>query len=114
MAQQIIPLDSAPNQTFKVAVNVDGKLIPLAVVLRYNEPANYWAMTLSDGAGNLLLDSIPFVTGLFPAANILGQYAYLGIGSALVANASGVGSPDYPNNQDLGNDFILVWEDTAA
>lgn len=109
MADQIIPLDSAPNQSFKVTVNVDGKLISLGVTLRYNEAADYWTMTLTDGSGNLLLDSIPLLTGGFPAANILGQYAHLGIGSALIANASGVQSPDYPSNQDLGSDFLLIW-----
>lgn len=114
MSDQIIPLDAAPNQSFKVTVNVGARQVSLGVTLRYSEPAAYWVMTLVDEAGNLLLDSVPLVTGQFPAANILGQYQHLEIGSAYVVNASSVPAPDYPNNLDLGTDFLLAWGDQVA
>ena len=113
MADQIIPLDTQPNQSFKASVSVGGALVTLQVTLRFNEEAQYWVMTLYDAAGFLLLDSVPLLTGAFPAADILGQYAYLGIGSAYVVNASQVASPDYPDNSDLGTDFQLAWADAA-
>ena len=43
-----------------------------------------------DRNGNLLVDSVPMLTGYYPAANLLCQFVYLGIGSAYIINASGV------------------------
>jgi hypothetical protein len=114
MANAIIPLDNSPNQNFQVTVNVDGNLITLAIELRYNSMAGYWVMTISDTLGNIVLDSIPLITGVWPAANLLRQYQYLGIGSAYILNASGpIPGLDYPNNTDLGSDFVLLWGDSA-
>lgn len=113
MPNQIIPLDNAPNQSFEAPLNVDGGVTSVFITLRYNEIAQYWAMTIQDINGNLLLDSVPFLTGDNPADNILGQFAYLEIGSALIFNASQV-PIDHPNNTDLGTDFLLIWSDTPA
>lgn len=85
---QNIPLDNSPNQIWNVSVDVDGKSIPLSITLRYNEIAEYWVMTIRDGNGNLVLDSIPFVTGAGASQNILEQFVYLKIGSATLFNAS--------------------------
>jgi len=85
---QNIPLDSSPNQVWNVSVNVGGQSVPLRLALRYNEIAEYWVATIWDGQGNLLLDSIPFVTGEGIAQNILSQFRYLQIGSATIFNAS--------------------------
>ena len=109
---QIIPLTTAPNQTFTVSLSVDGATVDLGMILRYNEVARYWVLSIYDTIGALLLDSLPLITGSFPAGNILGQFAYLEIGSAYVINASQVASPDFPNNGDLGTDFVLLWDNT--
>ncbi len=114
MSDQIIPLSNSPNQLFAIPLNVDGSVLTLNFTMRYNEIADYWVMTIRDSQGNLILDSVPLVTGLFPAANILGQFAYLEIGSAFVINISQVKSPNFPNNTDLGTDFQLDWSDTPA
>ena len=113
MADQIIALDNSPNQSFQVTVNVNGSLIKLALTLGYNAMAGYWVMSISGLSGNLLLDSIPLVTGNWPAANLLAQFQYLGIGSVYVLNVSGPLSIDYPDNTDLGSDFQLLWGDAA-
>lgn len=112
MADQLIPLDNSPNQVFQVPLNLDGKVKVLVLILRYNEIAQYWVATIKDNHGLLIVDSIPLITGVFPSANILSQFAYLSIGSMYLVNASNVGSPDYPNNSDLGTDYVLVWSDT--
>lgn len=108
----IIPLTTAPNQRLVINPLVDGTPITLNLVLSFNEMAQYWVMAIFDVAGNPLLSSIPLITGSYPAANILGQYGYLGIGSAYVINASN-STLDYPNNTNLGTDFVLIWGDTA-
>jgi hypothetical protein len=86
---QNIPLDNSPNQVWNVTVLVDDVPVTLSIVLRYNELAEYWVATVRDINGNVLLDSLPFVTGDGISQNLLGQFAYLGIGSATIFNASG-------------------------
>lgn len=104
---QEIKLDNSPNQTMKVELNIDGGTKVLQLILRYNMMANYWVMTILDSLGVMVLDSIPLLTGL----NILKPYKYLKIGSAALLK---VGSTvkDYPDDTDLGSDFILGWGDT--
>lgn len=111
MASQIIPVSSNPNQTLAVSLSIDNKTVTLQLRLRFNEMAGYWVMAISDRNGMLLVDSIPMLTADYPAANLLQQHAYLGIGSAYVLNASGV-ALDYPDANSLGSDFVLLWDDT--
>jgi len=77
-------------------------------------------MTITDQNGNLLLDSVPFVTGVAPNGsklnamqNLLNQFSYLDIGSAALLNASGIAA-DRPNAFDLGTDFLLLWGDNPS
>ena len=111
---QIVPVSNAPNQTFVAALNVDGTVQDRYLALRYNEIADYWVMTITDASGNVLLDSIPFITGDVPAANLLGQFVYMKLGSAQIINASGVVAPQYPNDTDLGTDFVIIWGNTPT
>lgn len=109
---QIIPLKSSPQQTFAVNLQVDGAPLTLNLAINWSEMAGYWVMSIFDAAGDLLLDSIPMVTGWYPAANILAQFAYLQIGSAYLLNL-GTSTSDYPGNNDLGDNFALLWDDTV-
>jgi len=109
---QVIPLDDSPNQSFKLSLAIDGTVKAFNVRLRYNEVAQYWVMTLLDAKNAVLLDSIPLVTGNVPSGNLLGQFAHLGLGSVFILDASGREEPDFPDNTNLGTDFILVWDRT--
>lgn len=111
MSTQLIPLTTSPNQTFQSTLSVDGKNITLEFNLKYNEMAEYWIMKISDSAKVVLLDSIPLLPGDAPADNILGQYSYLGIGSAYIRKASAI-TDDHPNDKTLGKEFVLIWSDT--
>ncbi len=112
MSAQIIPITpNSGNQTLQVTLSVDGGVLKLQLTLAYNAMAGYWVMTIADNSGNLILDSIPLVTGAYPAANVLEQFAYLAIGSAFIINASGV-AQDHPDSTNLGSDFLLLWDDT--
>jgi hypothetical protein len=110
---QIIPLDNSPNQQFTATLNVDGSPLTLQFKIYYNEMAGYWMMDIADANGNPLLASRPLITGSWPAANLLQQFAYLKIGSAYIINASG-SAMDYPDKTNLGTDFVLLWDDTAT
>ncbi len=113
MSAQIVPVTSDPNQSLRIALAVDGNTLTLAFAFRFNEIAQYWTMTISDATGNLLRDSVPLVTGSYPAGNLLAQDGHLAIGSAFLLNVSG--SPeDYADSTNLGSDFLLVWDDTAT
>lgn len=50
------------------------------------DPASVWILDIDDSIGNTILHGIPLVTG----ANLLEQYAYLGIGGggALIVQSS--------------------------
>lgn len=111
---QIIPLSNSPNQTLLVTLLVDGSNLTLQFGFRYNEMASYWVMQIVEpSSGQIILDSIPLVTGDYPAANILSQYAYMQIGSCYLVKV-GATSNDYPDDTDLGTDFVLVWSDTPS
>jgi len=93
-------------------LNVDGKPLPLGFTFKFNEVSGYWVMGIFDRAGVPLLAAIPLLTGDDPACNVLKQYAYLGVGAAFVINVSGTLVRDYPGQNNLGTDFILIWGDT--
>src|ERR1700724_422561 len=99
---QIIPLTTQPDQSLTVTGTIDGSPLTLSFRVLFSEMAGYWVLTINDTSGNLILDSLPMITGLYPAANILGQFAYLAIGSLFVINVSGA-VMDYPDDTNLGS-----------
>ena len=112
MNLQQIPVNSNPNNTFSTTVFVDGKNLVLSFFLRFSEVAGYWLMDVGNADTGLpLLASIPLVPGRTPAGNILGQYTYLGIGSAFVV-PNGTPTEDWPSEYTLGTDWALLWGDT--
>lgn len=109
--RQIIPLQTI-NQTFEVTLNIDNTIRIFGITLYYNRIAGYWVMKIIDPKTNtILLDSIPLLTGGFGAANILGQYKYLKIGSIFLIKNGSV-TDDYPKENNLGTDFKLLWSNT--
>lgn len=108
---QLVPLTSAPNQTFSVQLVVDGQPLTLNLAVNWQSMAGYWAMAVSDVNNNLLIASVPLITGAYPAANLLAQYGYMEIGSAYLLN-TGNSPLDYPDQVSLGL-FSLLWGDTA-
>ncbi len=143
MSLQVIPLTSTPNQEFSVQLDVDGHPLTLGVTFTYDEMASYWIMSISNASNQLLVSSVPVLVGSYPAANLLEQHKYLGIGSWYIINISnlvntqpstvGYGSGDYgggdyggyggdmgasgtdwPNQNNLGKDFQLWVDDTPT
>lgn len=111
MADQVIPLTNQPNQTFGVQLTVNGNPLTLNLTISYSEMAGYWQMSVADTNGNLLIASVPLITGWYPAANLLAQYQYLKIGSAYLLNTGSVYS-DYPGPNELDK-FTLLWSDNV-
>jgi hypothetical protein len=108
---QVVPLQSIPNQAFTVSLTVDSAPLVLLLSLNYDSIKGYWDMVVSNQAGTVLIDSVPLTTGEYPAANLLGQYQYMELGSAYLLNTGGAAS-DYPTANNL-EAFSLVWGDTV-
>lgn len=110
MPAQIIPVTSSPNQTLSVSLSINQQSITLNLALRYNTSARYWVMSVADKLGNMMVSMIPLITGVWPAANIMAPYDYLGIGSWFVINLNGIAS-DWPDDTNLGTGFCLIVDD---
>lgn len=108
---QLVRLTNAPNQTFSVQLLVDNAPLTLNLALAWQTMTGYWQLSISDVNNNLLISSVPLITGDYPAANMLAQYGYLAIGSAYLLN-TGNSPLDYPDETGL-NLFSLLWGDTA-
>jgi hypothetical protein len=114
MAYQIVPLLPNANQSFNCTLPIDSKNMTLGFSFTYNTVGGYWFMSVKDVQTNtMLLDAVPLVTGEYPAADLLGQYEYLGIGSAMIVPTSSL-AIDRPDDTSLGTDYVLVWGDTIV
>lgn len=111
MSSQIVTLSSQPNQQVTAQLEVDGKPLTLVLAIYFDYMSGYWLIDIYTGQGTQLLSGVPLITGSYPAANLLEQYAYLRIGSAFLLNQTG-GFSDYPNTANLGTTFVLLWSDT--
>lgn len=108
----VVPLDGRPNQTFETSVLVDGVVRRFRIRLFWDWLAGYWHITITDpvtGADHLT--AIPLITGAYPVANLIEQYAYMGIGSLWVVPV-GNQAEDWPGLETVGSGFILAWGDT--
>lgn len=72
----------------------------------WNDPNQCWNLDISDASNNAILQGIPLITG----ANLLSQYAYLGIPGKLIVqttnNADAV--PTFTNLGNTGNLYYLI------
>lgn len=101
------------NQSLTALLQVNGAPLTLQLEIAWSAMAGYWVMTVSDVNGNLLVDSVPLITGWYPAANLLAQQEYLQIGEAFIIN-NGNTAADYPGVNNLGTDFSLLWDSNAS
>lgn len=106
---QIVPLTNAPNQSFSVQLVVNDQPLTLNLSVGWQSMAGYWALTVADVNNNVLVASVPLITGIYPSANLLAQYGYLAIGAAYLLN-TGNSPLDYPDQASL-NLFSLLWGD---
>lgn len=104
-----IPLTNDPNQTFTCSVPAGNTNRLLQFFIAWNAIAGYWTMSLKDAQTNTdLVMGLPLITGQAPAADLLRQLQYLGIGSAYIAKANQAAA-DYPGVDDWGVNFFLIW-----
>jgi len=113
MATTILPIVPGMNQNFTCTLPVDDKNITLDFSLTYNSPGGYWFMSIADHeTGKLLIDALPLLPGEYPSANLLGQYSYLDIGSAMIVSVTGDNST--PTFDSLGKEHLVAWSDNVS
>jgi hypothetical protein len=113
MLQQI-PLKTTSNQTLQMILQINGVNTSLIFKVRWNAIAGYWVLTIIKSSdGTIIIDSIPLVTGEknTETLNILKQYGYLLIGEAYLVPAVAQPTSNYPNDKNLGTEFVLIWQD---
>ena len=112
MPWNIIPISNAPDMEYVLSVPIGKTNVPLKIRLRYNDEGGFWFLSVKDGTTNrMLIDAVPLVTGERPAGNLLKQYQYLGIGSAMIVPVTDLPPTDCPDYENLGTEFVLVWGD---
>jgi len=88
-------------QNQSMSATIAGNIYKFRVIWR----AGCWYLDLSDSSDSLIAGSIPLVTG----ANLLSQYAYLGLGFSLFVVCD-VDGQEYPTEDDLGIGSHLIIE----
>lgn len=105
-----IPINNAPNASYSFRISLQNNTVnrDLRIKLRYLDFYDVWMMDVyDDSTKKVLVVDIPMV----PGTDLLGQYQYLGIGSAFLLNVRNSALMQ-PDNKSLGVDFILAWGDT--
>jgi len=97
-----VPL--TPGKPQRITVSLAGTLYELTV--KWCAPASCWILDIATSTGEPVVSGIPLITGV----NLLAQYAYLGIGGALVAQTdSDAGAvPTFDNLGDTGNLYFVT------
>lgn len=70
----------------------------------WNTYASCWMLSLHDANDNSIIDSIPLITG----ADLLEQFAYLGLGGQLIVQTDG-DADAVPTYANLGAQGHLYW-----
>jgi hypothetical protein len=96
-----IPLVSVP-QTLSISLaNVVYNL-----TVKWNDAAECWVLDIADQNSNNILTGVPLVTG----ADLLAQYAYLGLGGSLYASTDHdlTAPPTFTNLGDTGHLYFVT------
>lgn len=105
MAQ--IQITNQPTQIFTVRVPLGGGNRSFNLTVSYNTVGEFWQMDIADANGNIIIKALALVS-TYPQ-NLLESYSYLGIGSIFILPLSS-SSGDYPQQDDWGTKFVLIWE----
>lgn len=108
---QQIPLTSEPNQEFEVVIQINEENKNYKFNASWNRVAGYWVISITDQATNeIILDSIPLVIGGDVTSDILLAHCSLLLGAGYLVPTVDSPSFENPDNQNLGSDFVLVWD----
>lgn len=107
----IIPTKPAPNQTFICNIPLNGGNVRFKFFLTYNLAAGYWMATMTNMAtGEEEFSNLPLLCSEHNFADILSQMAYKHIGKCYILNNNN-SQVSMPGEDNLGIDYLMLWED---
>ena len=110
MAWNDIPIDPGEDQQFNITVEVGEENVSLILHLSYNTEGDFWRMDVSSAdTEEMLISGVSLLTSEFPAADILEQFEYIGIGQAIVLKMTDDAEGDFPNLENIDTDYVLFW-----
>lgn len=108
---QQIPLTSEPNQEFEVTLKIGEENKSFKFTASWNRVANYWVISITNqSTGEMMLDSIPLVCGGDVTSDVLLAHLSLQLGAAYLVNSVDTPGSENPNYNNLGTEFVLVWD----
>lgn len=84
MAQNIYEIPLTPAQNQKISISLSNVVYNMLFKWLDCDQGG-WAIDILDVNNNVVIGGIPLVTGI----DLLGQYAYLGLGGALIVQSDG-------------------------
>ena len=113
-------INPLPNNKVKVDIKIKDsedkeKTVTFNLEFNYREVCKYWTLTIRDTYNNDILSNIPLVSGggYLEMGNLLRQFGYKNIGGLMLYKSKQT-KLDNPDEYSLGNDFYLIWCDTAS
>lgn len=109
MTSYVIPL--APQAQTVTTTLPNGTTVTLRLIYQFNQD-DCWILDIDDATGNPIVQGIPLVTG----ADLLEQYAYLGLGCSLYAATDGdpVSPPHWWNLGSTAQLYVVSPQTTPA
>lgn len=113
-------INPLPNNKVKVDIKIKDseekeKTVTFNLEFNYREVCKYWTVTIRDTYNNDIVSNVPLVSGggYLEMGNLLRQFGYKNIGGLMLYKSKQT-TLDNPDEYSLGNDFYLIWCDTAS
>jgi hypothetical protein len=104
--QGVFEVPLTPGTPQKLNITILGVQYQFQLVFREVDAAvSNWSLDILTSAGQPIVCSLPLVTG----ANLLAQFAYLGLGFELWVATDGGNVLEIPTFANLGNTCHLLW-----
>lgn len=108
----VIPANNSPNRMFRVTIPIDGENKTFKFKFVYNSIGKYWMLTIMDLSGKEIVSNINLLQTFGPEeSNLLRFLSYLRIGSLSLTDLNAF-TFSAPNDQQLGNSYVMTWGDT--
>lgn len=100
----IIPIIS---NKFTTNLTINGENKTLVLEFNYNPVGDMWKMSILNESEEILISNIP----LLPTENLLEQYSYMNLGSAIIIPNTDEIKEEYPSMSTLKDNYTLFWGD---
>ena len=92
---------------FTCNLDINGENKTLILEFNYNSVGDMWKMSILNEIEEVLISNIP----LLPTTNLLEQYSYMILGSAVLIPNTDEVKEEYPSMNTLKDNYTLFWGD---